>query len=220
MLVFGAAVAGSCKQIFVRGPVVTRQYVAPAVVTPAPSWASYYAALGSDSLKNVTLADSVVGYGRTLEFDTVDGAGDEQPLWVGTTDSGHFGPVTRIEPQRGSYLLDSLKLQTGRVIARIINRSADSGYAPLRMLPKDTVYWWIERRNGAWISAFVRTQPPSQGILVDSLQRTTHADGQWKQALARWVDPAFAYGTWIDCSSSGCCSATAPRIAAATLLKP
>jgi len=185
--------------------------------TPAPTWANVYAGLTTDRQRDSMLASAVVPYGQSLSYDAADGAGDEQRLWVGPIDTGHLGPPARIEPQRGTYLLDSTSLAGGRVIARIINLSADSGYTPLNMLANDTLYWWVERRSGQWISAFVRTKSGPSGILVDSLRRTFHTDGQWRQALARWVSHS-AEGAWGDCSHSGCCEALSLRIAAAQQL--
>ena len=218
---FGLAVVAGCTQMVALGPGirVANFTSEDTIATPPPAWATVYAALGSARQRDTMLSDSVVRYGRSLAYDEADGAGDEQRLWIGPVDtSGRLGPPARIEPQRGTYLLDSTSLAAGRVIARIRNLSTDSGYAPLHMLPNDTLYWWVERRNGRWISAFVRTQQAPHGILVDSLRRTTHAQGQWRQALARWVSHS-AEGAWGDCSHSVCCEALSGSIALATSLR-
>ena len=186
--------------------------------TPPPSWQATYAALTTDSARNLFLRDSLVAYGRSLEFDTVDGAGDEQQLPVDSLRSW-AGPLMRIEPQVGIHALDDTLLGSGRVIARIINRSADSTYAPLRMLAADTAYWWVEQRASAgWVSAVVRSGAPAAGVLFGALQRTTHGTHRWVQPTARWVWPSpdssyatrrlFGVALWGGCTGPVCCEAS------------
>lgn len=183
--------------------------------TAAPRWQAGYAALTTDSARNRFLRDSMVVYGRALEFDTVDGAGDEQHLPVDSARSWP-GPLVRIEPQRTIHALSDSLLATGRIVARILNRSADSTYTPLQLAPGDTAYWWVEQRGGsAWVSAFVRTSAPAGGVLVAGLQRTSHGAHRWLQPTARWIAPPtydgqpavfmFGFAPWSGCTGSVCC---------------
>ena len=183
--------------------------------TPAPAWAAAYAALGTDSARNAFLRDSVRGYGVSLGFETIDGTGDVRRLFAAGGRAG--GLLVRIEPQTGIYRLTDSALAAGRVIARVVNLSADSGrLGPLWVLPSDTVYWWVERRGTRWVGAFVRSALPRRGILVDSLKLTTHGPSYaWRQAVARWVWADDGDGAWGDCTITGCCEASSDRLAAA-----
>ncbi|AHG89542.1 hypothetical protein J421_2005 [Gemmatirosa kalamazoonensis] len=187
----------------------------PVAPTPAPTWAAGYALLTTDAARNAWLADSVPNYGRSLAFDTVDGAGDEQRLMV---DSTGLGPQARIEPQIGAFKLADVTLGAGRVIARLINTSGTASYTFLAMQPNDTVYWWVERRSQRWVGAIVSVKS-GNGKFIDSVTMTNHGVYTWKQSLSRWQPVLLYAAPWGTCENSVCCGTTQAKIAAAITLK-
>src|SRR6058998_1421478 len=57
-----------------------------------------------------------------------------------------YGPLAKIEPEVGSYLLEERQLAKGRVIARIWSEST---YTKLGLEPGWN-WWWVDRRCGGF----------------------------------------------------------------------
>src|ERR1043166_1358002 len=90
-----------------------------------------------------------------LQFDSVLGAADEQlvdfqRVQIGTETARR----ARIEPEKGSYRLDTMDLASGRIIARLYS---DVEVPKLGLGPWWTA-WWIERKGpqGPWRSEIGR----------------------------------------------------------------
>jgi hypothetical protein len=159
---------------------------------------------------NSTPHDEVLRYAQSLEYDTVYGAGDRQRLMLGRCPADcRYGPLVRIEPERGTAALDVKDLARGRIIARIINEDPTVGYPKLRLLPRDTVFWWVDRvdrdkKSGR--SLFVSTRDTASSRQEPGpLVFTEHRGYQWRQAIARWVWSDADEGSWSACSKNGCC---------------
>jgi hypothetical protein len=146
-----------------------------------------------------------------LQFDSVLGAADEQlvdfqRVQIGTETARR----ARIEPEKGSYRLDTMDLASGRIIARLYS---DVEVPKLGLGPWWTA-WWIERKGpqGPWRSVFIPESPRAKRVeLRDMAKLEWHGAGQWRQGIARfWIvrgeykgeDPVWLE-SWGTCG--GCC---------------
>lgn len=95
--------------------------------------------------------DSINAYANRLHFASTPQA------FEGPVDFAHDslgrGPTARIEPERGSAVLDSAALAQGRIVARI---RSDSTYAPAGF-GRWWTYWWVDKKGGHWRSLFIRS---------------------------------------------------------------
>ena len=160
---------------------------------------------------------AILSYAVSLEYDTTPGAGDEQRLMVGTTcppwaGGGNctYGPLVRIEPQIGSYLIpDSTALASGRVIARVI--TVDSQYPKLGLTAGKITYWWVDRRgpSNSWRSVLVSSDSTVALVHNDSLElHPAYSQGHtytWRQALARFAWSETDEKLWSTCTNGYCC---------------
>lgn len=168
----------------------------------------------------------VVAYARTLEYDTVAGAGDRQRLMVGRRcppwapgGDCRYGPLARIEPQSHAHQIpDTFDLAAGRVVARII--TTDSAYRKLNLRANDTTYWWVDRpggREGNWRAVFLSSDPGVHPVIVTNA-RLWHLAGRrsaerpyterrysWGHASARFVWSERDEAVWATCTMYGCC---------------
>jgi hypothetical protein len=150
---------------------------------------------------------AVLAYARAQNFVPI--SGDSQRLMLGTKcpESCRYGPLARIDPVAGSYLLDSGQLAEGRILARVVN--ADTiGYPKFNLGPRDTVYWWIDRHPGGYRSVLISSRPDAK-LAYDSLRIHPYPDRaagwQWKQAQARFLWRDQDEALWIACAVSQCC---------------
>ena len=162
-----------------------------------------------DTDVNEITHSELLAYGRSLDYDTVAGAGDRQRLMLGNCPANcRHGPLVRIEPERGTAALEIDDLAKGRIIGRIINEDT-LGYPKLRLQPRDTVYWWVDRVDrdkGAGRSLFISTVDSTSGRQQPgALVFTVHSEYQWRQAIARWVWSDADEGSWSSCTKNGCC---------------
>src|SRR6266704_2093816 len=94
--------------------------------------------------------DSIVKYGRGLDYDSVYGAADSQRVDFATGNIGS-GDWAIIQPEKGAWALDEKEVAEGRIIARIRSHAV---YAPFGYGPWWT-YWWVDRKGGQWRSILV-----------------------------------------------------------------
>jgi hypothetical protein len=198
------AVAGSLAAA--AGAAAAQVAPPPARATPAPR------TFGPGTVLTVPVATIERFATETLRFDTTRGAADEQPVDFARGEIGtEAARRARIEPEIGSYALDSAALARGRLIARIWS---DVPVPKLGLGPWWT-YWWVDRRGprGAWRSVFIPAGPKAGPRLAlrRPLELDPHPPGQWRQGIARfWVvrtrgpggDPAWIE-SWGTCG--GCC---------------
>ena len=151
---------------------------------------------------------AVLAYARAQQYVPV--SGDSQRLMLGTKcpEACRYGPLARIDPVAGTFLLDSAQLAEGRVVARVVN--ADTlGYAKFNLGPRDTVYWWIDGRPGGGYRSVLISSRADAKLAVDSLRIHPYperqAGFQWKQAQARFLWRDQDEGLWIACAISQCC---------------
>ena len=137
----------------------------------------------------------------SLRFDSTLGAADEQRLMVIDTSGRHYGPLARIEPESGSYLLTEPQLAEGRIIARI---HSERRYDKLGLDPGWN-WWWVDKRGGRshtdWRSVFITSRGRKSVRRLD----VSEYDHQWKQAIARFLWREKDEGTWGTCGGK-CCS--------------
>jgi hypothetical protein len=168
--------------------------------TPAPGF------LGSiDS----AASESILAYLRELEFLEEEELGDRQALLVGRyPDSARFGPLAKIQPEAGNYLISDDGLSRGRIIARIVNESPDS-YPRLGLLPRGTTYWWVEYDVRTRIGRSVFVAADSQGNIVERAVgglevEEYHKEYRVIQPLARFVWREMGEVSWAPCGVRCC----------------
>ena len=144
--------------------------------------------------------DSIRAYAHSLKYDTVLGAADSSRMRFDTTGKSRpdtSGDWAWIQPEKGSWRLDTTELAQGRIIARI---RTDSAHSPTGYGPWDT-WWWIDRKGGQWRSLLL-----SDGLMTrfkdSSLTVLDHGSYRWRQSLARWR-PGSQWGT---CGRGSCCT--------------
>jgi hypothetical protein len=198
------AVTGSLMAV----PAVAAAQVAPAAARATPGPRSF----GPATVLTVSLAAIERFASESLRFDTTRGAADVQPVDFARGEIGTAAAhPARIEPEIGSYALDSTALARGRIIARLWSAVP----VPKLGLGPWWTYWWVDRRGprGTWRSVFIPAGPKAGPRLVlrEPLMLERHPTGQWRQGIARfWVvrtqgaggDPAWIE-SWGTCG--GCC---------------
>jgi len=100
------------------------------------------------------LRECVMGMG----FDTLEAAGDEQPLTVienkagvncpGSKDdarSCRYGPIAIIQPESTSHRHRFSELREGRIIAKLFLAADEKQpYDSLALVPGKPTYWWVQ----------------------------------------------------------------------------
>lgn len=150
--------------------------------------------------------DSIERYAQGLSYEQTFGTGDRQALLSGpcTPPTCPYATTARIEPVRGSHLIQKRDLAAGRIIGRIINE--DNGrYDHVGVTPNDTTWWWVDYRAGHWRSVFISSDR-SVAPVVRGTRIHEYPHG-WRHSLARWVTRSTAEG-WGTCYPNGCCSST------------
>lgn len=148
---------------------------APQPPQPAPTRAAGFDTTHVDTVSVATMK----AYGTTLDYDSVLGAADAQPLFA--REGRRYG-FAKIEPERGTYRLDTLALARGRIIARI---SSESAYAALGLGPGMN-WWWVDKKGGRWRSIIYSEARNEKRVnILDSLQ--SHPGYEWRQSIARFV---------------------------------
>ena len=171
------------------------------------------------------LVDSVprallVRYGQSLHYDTLPMARDVR--YTSTVVNGRpaFGRVV-VEPELGAYRLDSLALDSGRIVARL--RVIGTPFN----LPAGVTYIWVDRRHGQrrayyvsenanvalWYRALVimpvnthtlnrtvRTQAYSSATIKDYSMDVT-ADQTLRMATLDTTKTCYSCVTWGWCQS-------------------
>jgi hypothetical protein len=178
--------------------------------TRAPTFAAPYDSVPPDTL---------LAYISTLQFDTTEWAGDAQRLMVGTCPAScSHGPLVRIEPEKRAHRNKASSLQgnQGRIIARMINKTATDSYPKYNLAPADTVYWAV-RQVGSYTkytdsgtSVYISTRglrgTHPTPFEYDSALVEKHPSSYYaKQALAHWVWSDFDEQKWGVCNKDGCC---------------
>jgi hypothetical protein len=142
--------------------------------------------------------DSIVKYGRGLDYDSVYGAADSQRVDFATGRIGS-GDWAIIQPEKGAWALDEKELAEGRIVARIRSHSV---YAPFGYGPWWT-YWWVDKQGRQWRSLLISDSLKTR--VHDTLPHTTtydtHVGYEWRQSVARWKG-----SQWASCSRSACCT--------------
>ncbi len=142
---------------------------------PAPTRAAGFDTTQVDTVSVATMR----AYGATLDYDSVLGAADAQPLFVKGV---HRYGFAKIEPERGAYRIDTAALARGRIIARI---SSESAYAALGLGPGMN-WWWVDKKGGKWRSIIYSEARNEKMVnILDSLQ--SHPGHEWRQSIARFV---------------------------------
>jgi hypothetical protein len=172
----------------------------PGEVQPAPP------PFRSGPIEQVPRAQ-VLEYARRVPFVPV--SGDSQRLMIGSYPNSRYGPLAHIDPAKGSFQFDEKALSEGRILARVINVDTID-YPKLNLGPRDTIYWWVDRRgpNGGFRSVFVSSRLDA-ALRVTGFRRERHpelgADFRWKQAEGRFLWRDTDEQLWIACVWAECC---------------
>lgn len=168
---------------------------------PAPPFSSIDSASHAEIIK----------YAASLPYEGWTGSSDRQALALSKFPGGKcpqdcaYGPVARIEPQPAAIAWSDEDLKVGRVLGRIINED-DAVYEKLNLGPKDTVYAWVELRNGEYQGRLISSDPKRLEA-SRKVRKVTNPDGPHpplKQAVARWIWSADDEQAWYSCPK-GCC---------------
>src|SRR3989442_1676632 len=114
--------------------------------------------------------DSIVKYGRGLDYDSVYGAADSQRVDFATGNIGS-GDWAIIQPEKGAWALDEKEVAEGRIIARIRSHAV---YAPFGYGPWWT-YWWVDKKGGQWRSILVSDVKLGRRVAIKLLAPATRA---------------------------------------------
>jgi len=187
--------------------------VAASAQTPTPAPHPTYGRLRSARSRDDTTR-LILDYGRAmrLQFDTAQGAGDEQRLTVGDCDTScSLGPLAAIQPRLRRPNWESPPRDSGEIIARIISDGPYMGITgtdtvyKFNIRGRDTVYWWVGPREGRLVSIFSSTQAIAP-LVSDLDPGAGHSRSFWKQGLARWVWTPHDEKAWGTCDGGRCCS--------------
>lgn len=154
----------------------------------------------------------VIRYAASLTYDAVTGVSDRQALAVANKPGGKcpqdcsYGPVARIEPHPGAVSFTKEELTAGRFLGRAINEG-NVPYEKLNLGPRDTVYAWVQLRDGQLEGRLVSSDPkrwdksrtPWAVVQPDGAH-----PGRYKTAAARWIWTEDDEAMWYSCSD-GCC---------------
>lgn len=163
--------------------------------------------------------DSVLrAYFARLRFVTNPSGADERPLAIVRGDSVRLGPRASIQPEVGSHNVTAGQLRRGRVMARIVNRSAQP-HARLGMEPNSITYFWVQSAAPAGYEGVMITTDAETGRVWGRaflpLHFERHPGMARKQALMRWT---FVAGKgdqcWMPDPRGGCstCDTTMSRV--------
>ncbi len=154
----------------------------------------------------------VLQVARAQEYDLNPGASHRSIL--------DYGVDVTIEPVLGAYRNSKDAFDRGVVVARFINHS-DSSLPRLGLLPKQTTYWFIYRKDGQLLSAYIPDVDQADND-VRGVPTISHPPTRpWRQSIAQWQLPGVldseskgmgALGTalggqlpWTTCHDEGCC---------------
>lgn len=131
-----------------------------------------------------------------------------------------YGVDVTIEPVAGAYRNDDDAFDKGVVVARFINHG-DSGLSRLGLLPRGTTYWFIYRKGGQLLSAYIPDTESAESD-VRGIPTISHPPTRaWRQSVAQWQLPGVldlkkgmgALGVaaggqqpWVTCQPQGCCT--------------
>lgn len=135
---------------------------------------------------------TVARYGASLDYDTVLGVADAQPLFA--KGNVRYG-FAKIEPVKLASAFEVSDLARGQIVARI---SSESAYAGLGVGPGMN-WWWVDHRHGQWRSIiYSEARNSTSRNVLDSLP--SHPAYPWRQSIARFVilDTIVAAWQWID----------------------
>jgi hypothetical protein len=157
-----------------------------------------------DSVNLVLTRNRPISAPADTMFDTLPGVGDDQRLMVGTCPGNcRYGPRAKIQPHRAASYLTDADRETGAVIARIINLDT-LAYAKFNLHGRDTVYWWVGKRNGQPVSVFISSYPRARPW-VSNLEIEYHPSKPYYQPIARWLWNDRDEEAWGTCDGGSCC---------------
>lgn len=164
--------------------------------TPAPPF--------KDRIEKVS-RQAILNYARQLVFDSARTVGDQQRLMLGKCpDSCRYGPLVEVHAELGAAALTVKDLQSGRIIGRFVNRSAEP-YEKLAIPASQESFVWVDYVEGKWRAYVVPTDPripiTPRSAAVDEYHKDTH----WLQSAARWKWHEDDETAWFTCTVAGCC---------------
>lgn len=167
--------------VLVLNPAATRWCVAQ--TTPAIKQMPPFTVIDSIHPSNEVLQNYIRSLSRSF---LTDHASSELSM----LDAGHTSQLIRVEPVDGNYLITADHLRSaGRILARIVNRGADS-VGRFGIPPKGKTYVWVQYVGGAWKGVLISTD--SLGAIVGrSPVRVTPEEHnhprRMAQAMARFI---------------------------------
>ncbi len=169
--------------------------------------------------------EKVLAAGRAGTYDVNPGASHRAE--VGNT-------IATLEPAEGAYRNPPSAFDEGVVIGRVVNNT-DTPLPQFGLVPRGTTYWFIYRREGKLLSAFVPDVKDTDHDVVDLPTRLHPPTRPWRQSVAQWQlpgvlddrngpDPKQGLGAlgalpvvasggvdpWMACTTLGCCTVQPP----------
>jgi hypothetical protein len=155
----------------------------------------------------------VLDAGRGQRFDENPGASDQDVL--------DDGAIAVIEAEEGVYQLDSASLDQGIIVARFRNLT-EIPVPRLSLVPNGRTFWYIYRRKGELLSAYIADGPDSTADRYDIPTRLHAPSRKWRESIAQWQMPGVLDGDkgsetglraglatgsqpWVTCTEAGCC---------------
>lgn len=142
-------------------------------------------------------------YIASLQFISDHISSDERML-----DASHTNLIVRIDPVVGGHLLNDAQLRSGRIVARLVNRGADS-VGRFALAPRGRTYLWVQYVGPTLRGVLVSTDSLGNVLrrtpVSAVLETTEHAEG--KQSLARWRSDSTArvMAACTSCPRTGWC---------------
>ena len=188
------------------GPII-HGYRLPSGLVPTAAPTAYFTAPIDSAPRS-----AVLGYARSLNYDSTQGVGDFRRVMVGSCPRCVYGPHVFLRPERGAAALDTARLAEGRMLARLINFDS-TGYAKFNLAARDTVYWWVDRRGpgGTWRSMYVSSDP-GRRLQQDTLIVTSYHSYRWERTWARFLWRDADEALWVACDMTGCCKSSGADI--------
>lgn len=171
--------------------------------------------------------EKVIAAGRAGSYDVNPGASHRAEVGGITT--------ATIEPAEGAYRNPTSAFDEGVVIGRLLN-NGDKPLPTFGLVPGATTYWFIYRKDGKLLSAFIPDVKDAQFDALDLPTRLHPPTRPWRQSVAQWqlpgvlddrdgADPKRGLGAlgampvlagggvdpWITCNGTGCCQVQPPN---------
>lgn len=144
-----------------------------------------------------TTREAIVGYARSLQFDTTHIGSDTRRITV----QGQLGPLATIQAVHGYATQRRGELREGRIIARITSDAA----RPEIGVAQGTTYWWVHEEADQWVATMIPEDPRQPIRTLPMRVSPEHGDsGRRSAAQWRWDETSRSDVSWAACGNACC----------------